>query len=201
MFRFARPVAAAVAALLFPVAAAAQDQAQIQVFGGAVVRDLGAAPLFGGAVGVPLGDNVVVNVEGGRLTDVLSPTLDALLDFTPVDVQLSALYGQAGVRIIASPGRAARPYAEASAGFARMSTDFDGTSPEAEAIVDAALRFLDRTEPILNVGGGVVVQGGAVFIDLGYRYTKIVSDNPVQSLLTGGDLGFNQFRIGAGVSF
>jgi hypothetical protein len=28
-----------------------------------------------------------------------------------------------------------------------------------------------------------------------------VSDNPVQSILTGGDLGFNQFRIGVGVSF
>jgi len=42
------------------------------------------------------------------------------------------------------------------------------------------------------------VQGGTVFIDPGYRYTKIVSDNPVQSLLIGGDLGFNQFRIGRG---
>ena len=45
------------------------------------------------------------------------------------------------------------------------------------------------------------MQGGTVFIDPGYRYTKIVSDNPVQSLLIGGDLGFNQFRIGVGVSF
>ncbi len=201
MYRIALPAVAALAALFVPVPAAAQEQGQIQVFGGAVVRDFGSAPTFGGAVGVPLSDNVQISVEGGRLTDMMSPTLATLLDFTPVNVRLSALYGQAGVRIIASPGRTARPYVEAAAGFARMSTDFDGGSAEVEAIVDTALRFLDRTEPILNLGGGIVLQGGPVFIDLGYRYTKVVSSNPVQSVLTGGDLGVNQFRVGVGVGF
>ncbi len=201
MFRFALPALAALTVLVVPAPVMAQGQAQIEVFGGAVVRDFGSAPAFGGAVGVPVSDNVQINVEGGRLTDVMSPTLSTLLDFTPVDVRLSAFYGQAGVRVIASPGRTARPYAEASAGLARMSTSFDGTSAEAEAIVNTALRFLDRTEPLLSVGGGVVLQGGPLFIDLGYRYTKIVSDNPVQSVLTGGDLGVIQFSVGVGVGF
>ncbi len=191
------------ALFIYPRTASAQDDrgGQVQVFGGAVVRDLGSAPVFGGAVAVTLTDHLQVAVEGGRFSDMMSPTLATLLDFTPVDVRLSALYGQAGIRVIASPGRAARPYGEAAFGFARMSTDFDGSNPDVEAIVDAALQFLDRTEPVVSLGGGVVLQGGPVFIDLGYRFTKVVSDNPVQSLLTGGDLRVNQFRAGLGVRF
>jgi hypothetical protein len=189
-------------ALVVAAPAAAQGRGGFaQAFGGLVVRDFGSAPTFGGAVSVPTSDNVHVILEGGRISDMLSPTLDLLLDFTPVDVRLSSLYGQAGVRIIASPGRAARPYGEAAFGFARMSTDFDGASPEAEAIVDTALQFLDRTEPLVGVGGGVVLQGGPLIVDVGYRYTKVLSENPVQSLLSGGDLSVNQFRVGVGFGF
>jgi len=46
-----------------------------------------------------------------------------------------------------------------------------------------------------------VVQGGPVFLDVGYRYKRIISRNSLQSLLTGGDIGVNNVRVGVGVRF
>jgi opacity protein-like surface antigen len=47
----------------------------------------------------------------------------------------------------------------------------------------------------------VIVQGGPLFLDLGYRYSKIFAGNSLQGLLVGGDVSVNQVRIGAGVRF
>jgi opacity protein-like surface antigen len=51
------------------------------------------------------------------------------------------------------------------------------------------------------VGGGVIVQGGPVFMDLGYRYKKVMAGDSLQGLLTGGDFTVNQVRFGVGVRF
>jgi hypothetical protein len=202
MHRSILSAAGLITALVAAAPAAAQDRGGFaQAFGGLTMRDFASAPTFGGAVSVPTTDNLHVIVEGGRFSDLMSPTLATLIDFTPVDVRLSGLYGQAGVRIIAGPGRAARPYGEAAVGLARMSPSFSGINPEAEAIANTALQFLARTEPLVGLGAGVVLQGGPLVVDFGYRYTKLMSDNPVQSLLAGGDLGVNQFRVGIGFGF
>ena len=81
-----------------------------------------------------------------------------------------------------------------------MNAGFDGAG-RADAIVNTALRFFDRAEPILGAGGGVVVQGGPIFLDLGYRYKKILIGDSLQGFLTGGDIGVNQVRFGAGIRF
>ena len=60
---------------------------------------------------------------------------------------------------------------------------------------------LDTTKPLVGVGSGVIVQGGPVFLDLGYRYSKIFAGNSLQGLLVGGDVSVNQVRIGVGVRF
>ena len=111
-----------------------------------------------------------------------------------------AWYGEGGLRFIASPGRTIRPYLETTAGFARLNAGFDGGG-RADAIVNTALRFFDRTEPILGAGGGVVVQCGPIFLDLGYRYQKILVGDSLQGFMTGGDIGVNQVRFGAGIRF
>ncbi|MEO7192418.1 MAG: hypothetical protein ABI051_15300 [Vicinamibacterales bacterium] len=185
-----------------PAATAAQDRnAQIQGFGGFTMRGISAAPTFGGNVAIPLTRNIQVVAEGGRLTDIMSPTLATLLDFTPVDLRLSALYGQAGVRFIGAPSSAVRPYAEATGGLARLRTGVDGLGLRTDAGFNTALRFLDRTAPMLGLGAGVVLQGGPVFVDLGYRFQQIRSDNALQSILSGGDLTVSQVRLGVGVRF
>jgi hypothetical protein len=82
-----------------------------------------------------------------------------------------------------------------------MSTAFSGIGSTADPIIGAALNLFGRTEPLVGAGGGIVVQGGPVFLDLGYRYKRIFSGNSLQSLLTGGDIGVNNVRVGVGVRF
>jgi opacity protein-like surface antigen len=54
---------------------------------------------------------------------------------------------------------------------------------------------------MLGAGGGLLIQGGPVVVDLGYRFNRISAGNAVQSALTGGDLGVHQVRFGLGVRF
>jgi opacity protein-like surface antigen len=186
-------------ALVLPPAASAQS-GQIQGFGGLTFGDVASSSTFGGGVAIPLSDNFQIIGEGGRMTDVMPSLIDDILDFTPIDLRVSAWYGEGGVRIIGSSNRAVRPYAEATAGFARLRTGFDGAG-SADDWINAGLGFFDRTEPLVGVGGGVIVQGGPVFMDLGYRYKKIMAGESLQSLLTGGDFSVNQVRFGVGFRF
>jgi hypothetical protein len=199
MRRTPHVITAVALALAWPAAARAQG-GQIQGFGGVTFGDVASSSTFGGGVAVPLSDNLHIIGEGGRMTDVMPSLVDSILDFTPIDVQVSAWYGEAGLRFIGSSRRAVRPYAEATAGFARLRSGFHGVG-SADDFINGALGLFDRTEPVFGVGGGVIVQGGAVFLDLGYRYKKIVAGDSLQSLLTGGDFSVNQVRIGAGIRF
>jgi opacity protein-like surface antigen len=200
MRRFLGTAAMAAAMLAAPAVALAQGNAQITGFGGLTARAISPATTFGGSLAVPLGDNVQIIAEGGRMSDVMSPTLSTLLDFTPIDVRLSAYYGAAGVRILGGSRSAVRPYAEATAGFARLHTSVRGIG-EPDPYINAALQFFDSTRPMLGAGGGVVLQGGPMLLDLGYRYNRISSGNALQSALTFGNLGVHQFRAGVGVRF
>jgi opacity protein-like surface antigen len=185
--------------LAVPSAARAQN-AQIQGFGGLTFGEVATDSTFGGGLAIPLSDNFQIIGEGGRMTDVMPSLVESILDFTPVDVRVSAWYGEAGVRFIGPSSRAVRPYAEATAGMARLRTGFNGAG-SADDFINGALGFFDRTEPLLGVGGGVIVQGGPVFLDLGYRYKKIMAGDSLQALLTGGDFTVNQVRMGIGVKF
>lgn len=191
------------AALLLPALASAQSRgAQVAGFGGFTFGDTASAPTFGGSLSGDLADHVQVFGEVGRLADITPSLLNTVLDLTPVDLRVRAWYGEAGVRFIAPSHRAVRPYVEASAGMARLSTGLDGLNGTAGAIVDTSLRLLNRTEPLLGVGGGVLLQGGPLLLDLGYRYKKIVAGDSLQTLLNGGrDFDVSQARVGIGVRF
>ena len=197
---------AAAALSAFPAAAYAQSgNSQVTGFGGLTFGTssfvgTSTASTFGGSVAVGLLPNLQLVGEAGRLSDIKPPILD-LLDFTPVNLRVSAWYGEGGVRFIASPRSAVRPYAEATAGFARLSTGLSGFSGRTDAIIDTGLAFLNRTEPMLGAGGGVLVQGGPLTLDLGYRYKKIMANGVASALNAGNAYQVNQIRIGLGVRF
>lgn len=198
-------VAAVVCAL--PATARAQDaHMSMEGFGGltfgasSIIGTRSTSSTFGGAVTFDLTPNIQVLGEAGRMTDIKPPLLD-LLDFTPVDLRVSAWYGEGGVRVIASPHAAVRPYAEATAGFARLSTGLSGFGGRTDAVVGTALSFLNRTEPLLGAGGGVLLQGGPVALDLGYRYRKILATGVASALNAGKDYQVNEVRVGLGVRF
>jgi opacity protein-like surface antigen len=203
MRRIFSATALAVATLVVPAAARAQSPGNLQVqgFGGITVRGSSTSEAFGGNIAVPLTDNIQVVGEGGRINDIMTPTIASLLDFTPIDMRLSATYAAGGVRVLTSSRSLVRPYGEATIGIARLRTGFGGPEADEYPYVNIALQYLDSTQPILGLGGGLMIQGGHVVVDLGYRFNKISGGNVVQSVLTGGDFDVHQFRFGIGVRF
>lgn len=155
---------------------------------------------FGGALAFDLTPSIQAIGEFGRMSDI-KPPLFNLLEFTPADLRIPAWYGEGGARFIAAPHSAVRPYGEATAGFARLSTDVDGFGGTAYDIVEAGLGYFNRTEPMFGVGGGIVFQGGPIAVDVGYRYKRIVG-SALSSVLNGGnDYNVNDVRIGLGIRF
>jgi opacity protein-like surface antigen len=62
--------------------------------------------------------------------------------------------------------------------------------------------MLSSTDPILGVGGGVLLRGGPLVVDLGYRYKQVREGASLASLLSVGDnLRAHQVRLGVGVRF
>ena len=184
--------------------AAAQPHNSVQGFGG--MRLGGFTPTdasFGAVVTSELTPSIQVVGEGGRIGNILSPTIDLALGLIPGDLgfKTTAWYGQGGVRISTS-GSGVRPYLETQAGIARLQTRVSGLgSPAAQAMTNAALQFLDGTSPIATIGGGLTFSAGSFVTDVGYRYRRIFSDSWVNALSTGTGLDMNEVRIGVGVRF
>lgn len=189
--------------LALPLSADAQERNnQVQGFGGLTFGTMTSSSTFGGGVSAGLTDNLQVIGEVGRIGDLLPSFVDTLLDLTPYDAHLSAWYGEGGVRFTAGPHSAVRPYAEATAGFARLSIGLPGVGGPAGAILNTSLNLLNQTEPMLGAGGGVLLQSGPIVVDLGYRYKRIIMGDTLQSVLTAGnDVGLSQVRVGLGVRF
>jgi len=198
-----------IVALALPAAARAQSSktplmTEIQGFGGMTVgtAQFGSAvtPTFGGNVSVELMPTLQAIGEFGRLDDIKSPLFD-LLAFTNVGVNVAAWYGEGGVRFIGPPS-AARPYGQATLGFARLDAGVSGLSGETGEYVNAALDIINSTRPMLGVGGGVELGHGNFVMDVGYRYKQITTGNTVASLLNlNKPYHINQVRIGVGVRF
>jgi len=189
--------------LLFTPEADAQARGgHIEGFGGTTFGTSASAPTYGGRIAVPLGDHVQLVGEGGRLTDIKASLLDDALSFTSVDIDMSAWYAEGGIRFTGSRHAALRPYVELTAGAARLNPTV-GVDGWLGALTNTGLTFLSRTEPLIGGGAGVMIQGGPVVVDLGYRYKRILAGSGIATAFSLGDDGFdvNQFRVGLGVRF
>lgn len=197
-------VTAAVIAAL-PAAAFAQGRNQVQGFGGVTVGTSAfgsaASPTFGGRFTSALTDNIEVVGEAGRLADLQSPVFD-LLDFSNFGVHVNAWYGEGGVRFIASPHSAVRPYAEATAGFAHLNASVSGLPGTVGGLVEVGLNLINSTRPLLGVGAGTQFGTGAVVFDVGYRYKQISTGDTITSAFNNGNaFHVNQFRAAVGIRF
>lgn len=190
--------------LLFASGAGAQTHGgHVGGFGGMTFgANTASATTFGGSVAVPLTDNIQLIGEAGRLADLKAAPLDLLGAFTDFDVNLSAWYGEGGIRFIASPRSAVRPYVEATAGLARLTAGIDGLG-RYDGVANTVLGFAGSTEPVFGAGAGVMLQGGPLLVDAGYRYKRITGGNAIASALTlgGNAIEVNQFRVGVGIRF
>src|ERR1051325_1351825 len=142
-------------------------------FGGLSLNNLGTlhtasnSIAFGGRAAINLSPNVQAFGEVGRIGNLLPSTSELLLSFTPIDATVPAFYGEAGFRGIASPRSAVSPYVEGSAGFARLDFRIDGASALVDTASELALNVVGRTSPIASFGGGVMLHGGRLSMDLG----------------------------------
>lgn len=196
-----------VALSLAPAMAGAQDRtASAVAFGGTSLNSFSTSAStidFGVNVAKELTPNIQAIGEFGRVGDML-PSLSAglLSAFTPYDVRVSAFYGEGGIRLLAAPNSGVNPYVEASAGIARLTPHVSGFGSATDAIVATGLGLFKSTDPILGVGGGLLLRGGPVVADVGYRYKQVVGGDSFASLLSVGQpLRAHQVRFGIGVRF
>lgn len=197
---------ALVSGCAWPAAARAQGgNGEVHGFAGitAATSTFGtaASPTFGGRAGVGLTERIQLVGEAGRLASISSDPFD-LLGFQNLRVRVSAYYGEGGVRFIASPRATVRPYAEATAGAARMNADLIGAGGSADGLVEVARNALNRTQRLLGAGGGLLVHRGSLSVDIGYRYKNVSGGDSIIAALSAG-LGYqvHQVRVGVGFRF
>ena len=191
---------------LAPAAATAQDRtASAVAFGGTSVNSFAASASkvdFGVNVGKELTPNIQLIGEFGRLGNMLPLLSTGLLSLSPYDVRVSALYGEGGLRLLAAPDSGVNPYVEATAGIARLSPHVAGFGSTEDLITGMGLGLLRRTDPILGVGGGIMLRGGPVVADVGYRYKQVVGGAAIFTALSLGQTPrAHQVRFGIGVRF
>jgi hypothetical protein len=191
-----------IAGLLVTSTASAQEtRASVQGFGGIGVGSFATPNTnFGGAITGSLTPNIALVGEVGRLSNVLPTTTQMLFGLSPVALSASAFYAEGGLRLTGGSS-GVRPYAEASAGIARLQPHVSGLNGLPGALTNAGLSFLNRTAPIGTVGAGITLHAGRVVADIGYRHHRLFSDTWMDALALGGDLGSNEVRFGIGVSF
>jgi hypothetical protein len=164
--------------------------------------DSGVPLDFGGRVSFEFVPGVEAIGEFGRMGNVLPETVSIPLSFAPVDLSVSAFYGEGGLRLIAAPRSGVSPYVEGTAGVAHLRFGVNGFGPVTDSVIRAALSYVDTRDPMIGGGGGLLLRGGPVQFDLGYRYKRILADDTVSSLLSvGQNLQSHQVRFGVGVRF
>lgn len=195
--------AAILFATLFVTSAAhgQEPRASIEGFGGLGMGSFTTPNTnFGGVITGSLTPNIHLIGEAGRLSNVLPSTTQTLFDLSPVSLSASAFYAEGGVRLTTGSG-GVRPYAEASAGIARLTPHVTGLNGLPGVLTNAGLAFLNNTAPIGTVGAGVALHAGNFIADVGYRHHQIFSDSWMDALALGKNLGSNEVRFGIGVKF
>jgi len=172
-------------------------------FGGVTVSGLESQrPSLGGTVTFTLVPELQIVGEVGRIGNVLPSRAETLLSLGQSGLRASAFYGEGGVRLIAAPHSSVTPYGEATAGFARLDVTSDRLGSIGNLATSLALGFVDRTMPVASVGGGVLLRGGPVVLDLGYRYKQLFATEAIQDILGLGEpLRAHELRAGVGVRF
>ena len=182
-------------------APAQEPHAAVQGFGGLGVGSLSTTNAnFGGAITGDITPNIQFVGEAGHVGNVLPWTTQAVFAVTPARLDLSAWYGQGGVRFTARSG-AVRPYGEASAGISRLQPHVSGIGSGLSVVANTGLSLLDRTAPIATVGGGVTLQAGSFMADIGYRHRRVYSNGWIDALALGDTLRTNEIRVGLGFRF
>jgi hypothetical protein len=189
------------AAVLFSLLAAAPALAQGADRG--FVRGLGgvsfagdASPIYGGGVGFRIARNLALTAEVGRVQNIMPGEVQDLLDVAEQEVELElgvpitldanipVFFFLGGVRADVPTSGRLKPFIEASAGVGHLSANVHAevfgvdVSDEANDLLEdeSASQFM------LAIGGGVSFQmSRACWLDAGYRYHRIATEDPASN--------------------
>jgi opacity protein-like surface antigen len=127
----------------------------------------------------------------GDLSEIVS-------DLTGLDVnyRFPAYVGVGGVKVIATRGMV-RPYGLGGFGFGRVRGTVEVEGEDVTELLDD-LGYLDRDDiefnkPLFEVGGGVAISNGSIYVDVGYRFRKFLD--------TGEPINVSGIYAGVGVGF
>ena len=189
--------------LITPIAAHAQGAAAISGFGGVSLTGSGSAtPDLGGNLSFELTPDVELVAEAGRVGNVLPTVADTLFSAANTGLRASAFYAEGGVRFKLAPHSRISPYAEATAGVARLDVNSSRLGPLVGGLTSAAIGLLGRNGPVAGAGGGILLGAGPVVFDVGYRYKQFFPPEPLETVLgLGQPLRSHQVRFGFGVRF
>lgn len=185
------PIALLSAAILVhPPAASAQDRGFVGALGG-ITFGTETSSIVGAQGGGRVTSQIVVFGELGRMQNVMPGEIqdqfDDLVELFELqtgsritaELRVPAFYGLGGVRW--STGARVAPFVEVGAGVARLSADIEAEVDGID-VSDEIESFLDEdtvTEFLLALGGGVNARlSDRLRLDLGYRYTRIFTDDP-----------------------
>jgi opacity protein-like surface antigen len=198
----------AVIACAFVLAAAGAAQAQtsdrgsVYVRGGVTFGTETSSVVAGGAA-FTVTPGIQVFGEVGRMQNVMPKSLKEDLDTitsmvtayygVPItlDVNVPAIYGLGGVRLVVPVSGRVHPYVEGGLGVASLSADIKAEvmginiSQEVEDEADLS----NETKLMIAVGGGISADlTRSLQLDAGYRFTHINTDDPAvnTSALYGG---------------
>ena len=184
---------------------AAQERASLEGFGGLSLNGLQSgtpSPSLGGTVTFSVIPGIDIVGEAGRIGNVLPTLSSTVFSVSRTGLEASAFYGEAGARFTVAASSAVTPYAEVSGGVARLQLRTDQFSPAANAAMTMALGLVEGTTPTLGAGGGILLRGGPVLFDIGYRYKQFFADDLTRIALGFGQpLRTHQARLGIGVRF
>jgi hypothetical protein len=203
VIRFVPALSLSALLLVSPTVVFADTGGTVTGFGGVTVSGLESQrPSLGGTVTFTLVPELQIVGEVGRIGNVLPSRAETLLSVGQSGLRASAFYGEGGVRLIAAPHSSVTPYGEATAGFARLDVTSDRLGSIGNLATSLALGFVDRTMPVASIGGGVLLRGGPMVLDLGYRYKQLFANEAIQDILGLGEpLRAHELRAGVGVRF
>jgi opacity protein-like surface antigen len=123
--------------------------------------------------------------------DIISDIVDA-----DVNARLPSFTGIGGVKVIAPRGTI-RPYGLGGFGYGRVNGTVEIEGEDVTELFDE-FGLLDRDDITFNkalfeVGGGVSVSNGRMYMDIGYRFRKFLE--------TGEPINMSGVYVGAGVGF
>jgi len=159
-------------------------------------------PSLGGTVTFSIIPGIDIVGEAGRLGNVLPTMSSVAFSAAQTGLRASALYGEAGARFVMAPASVVTPYAEATAGVARLQLRSDQLGSMTNAAVSLAVNLVEGATPTLGAGGGILLRSGPMIFDIGYRYKQLFASDLTQLALGFGQpLHTHEARFGIGVRF